>query len=246
MGRRAGGLYLPLDVNFNDDPKVMNAGERASWLYLHMALKSKQLLSDGVLSAGQIARLGVSAWRGRLEKLIEVGLVIPWDPDMDSYAIVAWFKHNDSAVEVDMARNKDAAHKKAVREARLRILTRDGGRCLYCGSTTDLAIDHIKPVVSGGTHDDWNLQTLCKSCNSRKGRRDATGLTLEQARAAFGIRFTGHLPDTSPDTNPLSSNHPAVRDKRSREKGSEGPRPVPHGPCPGCSDCPASLKVVGS
>lgn len=48
---------------------------------------------------------------------------------------------------------------------------RDGFRCACCGSSDgDLAIDHIKPVSRGGGNDPDNLQLLCTSCNSKKGK----------------------------------------------------------------------------
>lgn len=43
------------------------------------------------------------------------------------------------------------------------------GLCALCGATEFLSIDHIKPVLLGGTNDRENLQCLCRSCNSRKG-----------------------------------------------------------------------------
>lgn len=54
---------------------------------------------------------------------------------------------------------------------RLRIMFRDGGCCKHCGSTEDLAVDHIIPVSKGGADADENLQTLCRTCNSAKGDR---------------------------------------------------------------------------
>ncbi len=46
---------------------------------------------------------------------------------------------------------------------------RDGGlHCQHCGATSDLTIDHITPLVRGGSNELDNLQILCKSCNSRK------------------------------------------------------------------------------
>jgi len=53
-------------------------------------------------------------------------------------------------------------------EIRTRVFERDGYKCVYCGSADDLTIDHIIPICRGGNNDDCNLQTLCRSCNSRK------------------------------------------------------------------------------
>jgi 5-methylcytosine-specific restriction endonuclease McrA len=53
----------------------------------------------------------------------------------------------------------------------LRIWNRDGRECVTCQSAVDLTIDHIVPVSLGGPNSDNNLQTMCRSCNSRKGAR---------------------------------------------------------------------------
>lgn len=57
--------------------------------------------------------------------------------------------------------------------ARLRIAVyeRDGYACLHCGTSDDLTLDHIHPWSRGGPDTYDNLQTLCRSCNSRKGAR---------------------------------------------------------------------------
>lgn len=52
---------------------------------------------------------------------------------------------------------------------RTRTFMRDGFKCKRCGATDDLTIDHIKPESKGGKATDDNLQTLCRSCNSKKG-----------------------------------------------------------------------------
>jgi len=54
------------------------------------------------------------------------------------------------------------------KEKRKEIYTRDEFKCLACGSDTFLTIDHINPIQKGGKTVDDNLQTLCRSCNSKK------------------------------------------------------------------------------
>jgi len=60
------------------------------------------------------------------------------------------------------------------------VLARDGGRCRYCDSGSDLSLDHLRPPRMGGGHGPENLVTACRSCNSRKGSR-----TPEQAGMAL-------------------------------------------------------------
>ena len=57
------------------------------------------------------------------------------------------------------------------RSVRIVVYERDGHMCKRCGSSDDLSVDHIVPQRHGGTDDYDNLQTLCRSCNSRKGAR---------------------------------------------------------------------------
>jgi hypothetical protein len=54
-------------------------------------------------------------------------------------------------------------------EVRAYLLTRDYGKCRTCASTERLEVDHIHPVVFGGTSALDNLQVLCRNCNQEKG-----------------------------------------------------------------------------
>ena len=56
-------------------------------------------------------------------------------------------------------------------EIRWEVLERDNFTCLHCGSRRFLTVDHIIPESSGGTLETDNLQTLCRSCNSKKGNK---------------------------------------------------------------------------
>lgn len=84
---------------------------------------------------------------------------------------------------------KHACKFRIPKKTRQRIFDRDGNKCLRCGRTDRLTIDHIKPESRGGTHDDANLRTLCKPCNSKKGRfyfLDERAAEKEQSAVAAG------------------------------------------------------------
>lgn len=51
---------------------------------------------------------------------------------------------------------------------RRKVLERDG-RCVACGDTQNLTVDHIVPVGRAGSDELHNLQALCFDCNQLKG-----------------------------------------------------------------------------
>ena len=51
------------------------------------------------------------------------------------------------------------------------VYDRDGHRCLRCGDTSALSLDHIKHWSRGGQDTVANLRTLCRSCNSERRTR---------------------------------------------------------------------------
>lgn len=69
--------------------------------------------------------------------------------------------------------------KRSYQRHREEIYERDGHRCVYCGTESDLTIDHKIPVKLGGQHCVSNLVTACRSCNARKGAR----LSIDLKRA---------------------------------------------------------------
>lgn len=49
------------------------------------------------------------------------------------------------------------------------VYARDGHQCRYCGTTeAPFHLDHVLPVIQGGTSEPGNLVVACQSCNCRK------------------------------------------------------------------------------
>lgn len=78
----------------------------------------------------------------------------------------------------------------AIRKA---VLDRDGHRCVRCGATEELEIDH----VHGDAAELSNLQVLCKTCNGDKARAlfmPATAPGHREAVAALWRRILAPVP----------------------------------------------------
>jgi len=62
-------------------------------------------------------------------------------------------------------RNAEGDHNSAQIRARFAV---HGDSCIYCASTQDLHIDHIKPLSKGGSNWPANLAPACATCNRSK------------------------------------------------------------------------------
>lgn len=51
---------------------------------------------------------------------------------------------------------------------RREVYERDGWKCVRCGSTNELVVDHKWPHIRGGSRALVNLETMCASCNLAK------------------------------------------------------------------------------
>lgn len=69
---------------------------------------------------------------------------------------------------------------------RKNVISRDGHRCQYCGTTRGaMTVDHVIPRTLGGS-DTWeNLVCACPRCNNRKGDRTAEEAGMELKRRPF-------------------------------------------------------------
>lgn len=59
-------------------------------------------------------------------------------------------------------------------EAKQSVKRRDGHKCVVCGSTVKLEVDHIRALMNGGSNNKSNLATLCDDCHTIKTRLDSS------------------------------------------------------------------------
>jgi 5-methylcytosine-specific restriction endonuclease McrA len=61
---------------------------------------------------------------------------------------------------------RDTHRRKITRRA---VFARDGWMCQYCGSRSNLTVDHVIPRSKGGPSTWENIVASCAPCNRRKG-----------------------------------------------------------------------------
>jgi hypothetical protein len=92
-----GGLFVPLDVNYPDNPRIIASGEKAEVLYVRGLCLAKRTMKDGFIDARQLSRVGLTGVEKRAETLCDHGL---WKKVKGGFKIVGWSGRNPSAKEI--------------------------------------------------------------------------------------------------------------------------------------------------
>ncbi len=126
-----------------------------------LSLAAERILScDGfaIFSDDEIQsvlKLDTLKWKCMKKKLINLGYC---------YAIGSF------SVEIDPS-DLVSFHAYFTSKTHRLIYEIDNFECVYCGSKSDLSIDHIIPTSKGGDATKNNLVTACMSCNCKKHAR---------------------------------------------------------------------------
>lgn len=131
--------------------------------------------------------LGSSDRTGRLSGLsaVDLATALDWPKRgaqklVDALIKTEWMHYCDDGSFMvsgwqDIVHYQDDDNRERLRRMRSvprdTIYERDGHRCVYCGSTDDLTLDHVMPISRGGGESPANLATCCRSCNSSKRAR---------------------------------------------------------------------------
>lgn len=131
-----------------------------------------------------------------IDELIENDLIEEYEVGSERYwQVLGWnhqkidqpiVKHPDSDGKVEQFSRRLGGKQRQL--LRIRLVEKYGEKCMNCGSTTNLAIDHIVPRCKGGSNEFENLQLLCKPCNNEKyiSVRDGDALVTHPRKGMEG------------------------------------------------------------
>lgn len=168
------GLFVPLDVNYADDPKMIEAGAEAELVYVRSLAIAKRIGSDGAIHRAHLPRLcdgifsvvmGEDTPDDLAARLVKVGA---WIDVPDGWRIASWDKWNLTAEEIQTRRSgrqKGAAigNHKRWHEARGEF----DPTCVYC---TESLSDRSSESLSIGTAKD---SESTKTETEREGANDS-------------------------------------------------------------------------
>jgi len=122
-------LYVKLEVDYPDNPRMIAAGEKAELLYIRALCLAKRTLSDGVIDARQIPRFGLAGWKARADKLVEVGL---WEATEQGFLIIGWADRHAAAEEIRQLseQRSEAGRRGGIRSGASRRGKQDGSKVL--------------------------------------------------------------------------------------------------------------------
>lgn len=140
-------LYVKLDVNYDDDQAIIEAGEKAELLYIRGLVLAKRTLSDGFIADVQLTRMGLTGVKARAQRLVDVNLWLR-DDDRGGYVIRTWAKRNKSRADVE-----------ATSEARREAGKKGGQASGEARRAKQLASDDTKQVAEPNPKQPSNPET---------------------------------------------------------------------------------------
>lgn len=148
-----------VDDRFHGHPKVLNLSLAARGLWVTMGSWCAKHKTYGFVPHAAVRFLGGSKRQAR--ELVDAGLLEVKD---GGYQFHEWRKHQDG----DYRRNIP----KRIRQA---VMERDGFKCQFCGSRSNLSLDHIIPYRCNGPDTVENLRVLCMPCNNKRFQNERRG-----------------------------------------------------------------------
>lgn len=164
-------------------PKIIEAGDRAAWLFICGLCYCNEHLTDGFIPEASLPAIALGMTRAprAAGRLVDVGL---WHAVQRGWQVHQYEEYQRTSDEIRARQSWDAERQSLYRDKALlaAIRQRDGDSCRYCGQDVNwkdrrgprgATYDHVIPR-GGNTFE--NVVVACRRCNSSKGAR-----TPEQA-----------------------------------------------------------------
>jgi hypothetical protein len=103
-----GGLWVPLDVNYAEDDKLVEAGVMAELLYVRGLAFVKRAQTDGYIRTGQLGSIAtrIPNPKRQVDRLLDVGA---WESTDTGWFVTAWLKRNPAVAEYHAAKSEAGA-----------------------------------------------------------------------------------------------------------------------------------------
>lgn len=94
-----------------------------------------------------------------------------WGQEFNRSASISnyFWTHNAALAEIPFSQNTPREFSWV---RKVTAFERDGWKCVVCGSTNNLEMDHAAALMNGGCNDITNLFALCHTCHVEKTRLD--------------------------------------------------------------------------
>jgi hypothetical protein len=148
--------WFQVDPKAHSHPKLMQAGNAAVGLWIILGCWAlREQYANWLIPDAVVRRNGTAV---QIRRMAAAGL--------------ATKRPGGYLLDTELITPVHGGHRPHIPdELRERVYQRDGHRCVDCGATEDLTLDHIYPWSLGGPDTYENLRLLCRPCNSRKGAR---------------------------------------------------------------------------
>jgi hypothetical protein len=179
------GLYVPLDVEFASDDKIMRAGPLAELLYVRGLAFCKRTMSDGVITREQLAivarGIGKPYWQAA--RLVEEGL---WNATGSGWEVVTFLRRNKSklAIETDREVRRNAAQKANHDRWHVGDQGKPSTSCPLCRPISDKASD---------TKSDENYPIVDPYSDSKKPEPEGSQRESQSQREREGLNGSSSL-----------------------------------------------------
>lgn len=134
-----------------------------------------------------------TAWSQKIRDTRHIGDFRNWHEETSYRRSLERLLHDLKPVPIGKGPRKRQVMVQSTREE---VVRRSGGRCAICGRlTNELQIDHILPLMEGGSNSLDNLRAVCPSCNVAIHRQPTTVDDLIRQQEG-GYRFERLVSDT--------------------------------------------------